>query len=224
MNKQILTVLTMLFCATAQSSTQYPGLTNNYDSVLKANINDLRYEFNKSDDYEIEWFKRATAVDKNPISLSDINKPVLTGFVKASDYLDKSVISKFALKTDLDGIIYVLKDRIGKIKNKGSLTCEYKVKLNDYHGNSYYHNLKGLKDPYIKFMISKGYEADVFIDKYNLLGITKLKKGYDGGSIRVLIKGRIVMLSVFDCQKDKGKSQIIKDLTEWGELLVEANQ
>jgi len=29
---------------------------------------------------------------------------------------------------------------------------------------------------------------------------------------------------VFDCQKDKGKSQIIKDLTEWGELLVEANQ
>jgi len=116
MNKQILTVLTMLFCATAQADIQHPVLTDNYDSVLKANINDLRYEFNKSDDYEIEWFKRATAVDKKPISLSDINKPVLTGFVKASDYLDESVISKFALKTDLDGIIYVLKDRIGKIK------------------------------------------------------------------------------------------------------------
>ena len=94
MNKLILTALTMLFCATAQSSTQYPGLTNNYDSVLKANINDLRYELNKSDDYEIEWFKKATAVDKKPISLSNINKPVLTGFVKASDYLDESVISK----------------------------------------------------------------------------------------------------------------------------------
>ena len=94
MNKQILTVLTMLFCATAQADIQYPVLTDNYDSVLKANINDLRYEFNKSDDYEIKWFKRATAVDKKPISLSNINKPVLTGFVKASDYLDESVISK----------------------------------------------------------------------------------------------------------------------------------
>ena len=223
-NKPLLTILTMLTCTCVQSSTQYPGLTNNYDSVLKANINDLRYEFNKSDDYEIEWFKRATAVDKKPISLSDINKPVLTGFVKASDYLDESVISKFALKTDLDGIIYVLKDRIGKIKNIGSLSCEYKVKLNDYHVNRYYHNLKGLKDPYIKFMISKGYEADVFIDKYNLLGITKLQKGYDSGSIRVLIKGRILTLSIFDCPQTEGKEQIIKDLTEWSELLIEANK
>jgi len=54
MNKQILTTLTMLFCVTAQANTQHPGLTSNYDSVLKANIDDLRYEINKSDDYEIE--------------------------------------------------------------------------------------------------------------------------------------------------------------------------
>ena len=223
MNKRILTALTMIFCANAQANTQHPGLTSNYDSVLKANIDDLRYEINKSDDYEIEWFKRASAVDRESISLSDINKPVLTGFVKASDYLDDSVISKFALKTDLDGIIYVLKDRVEKIKSIGRLSCEYKVKLNDYHGNNYYHSLKGLKDPYIEFMISKGYETEVFIDKYNLLGITKLMNGYDSGSIRVLIKGRIVVLSVFDCQKDKGKAQIINDLTEWAELLIEAN-
>ena len=124
----------------------------------------------------------------------------------------------------MDGIIYVLKDRIGKIKNIGSLSCEYKVKLNDYHVNRYYHNLKGLKDPYIKFMISKGYEADVFIDKYNLLGITKLQKGYDSGSIRVLIKGRILTLSIFDCPQTEGKEQIIKDLTEWGKLLIKTNQ
>ena len=73
-------------------------------------------------------------------------------------------------------------------------------------------------------MISKGYEADVFIDKYNLLGITKLKKGYDSGSIRVLIKGRILTLSIFDCPQTEGKEQIIKDLTEWAELLIKANK
>jgi hypothetical protein len=73
-------------------------------------------------------------------------------------------------------------------------------------------------------MISKGYEADVFIDKYNLLGITKLQKGYDSGSIRVLIKGRILTLSIFDCPQTEGKEQIIKDLTEWAELLIKANK
>ena len=73
-------------------------------------------------------------------------------------------------------------------------------------------------------MISKGYEADVFIDKYNLLGITKLKKGYDSGSIRVLIKGRILTLSIFDCPQTESKEQIIKDLTEWAELLIKANK
>ena len=129
MNKQILTVLTMLFCATAQADIQHPVLTDNYDSVLKANINDLRYEFNKSDDYEIEWFKKATAVDKKPISLSEINKPVLTGFVKASDYLDESVISKFALKTDLDGIIYVLKDWISISAQSQQAASEYNKKI-----------------------------------------------------------------------------------------------
>ena len=128
-NKPLLTILTMLTCTYVQSSTQYPGLTNNYDSVLKANINDLRYEFNKSDDYEIEWFKKATAVDKKPISLSEINKPVLTGFVKASDYLDESVISKFALKTDLDGIIYVLKDWISISAQSQQAASEYNKKI-----------------------------------------------------------------------------------------------
>jgi hypothetical protein len=73
-------------------------------------------------------------------------------------------------------------------------------------------------------MISKGYEADVFVDKYNLLGITKLQKGYDSGSIRVLIKGRILTLSIFDCPQTEGKEQIIKDLTEWAELLIKANK
>jgi hypothetical protein len=40
----------------------------------------------------------------------------------------------------------------------------------------------------------------------------------------VLIKGRILTLSIFDCPQTEGKEQIIKDLTEWAELLIKANK
>ena len=224
MNKLILTALTMLFCATAQSSTQYPDLTHNYESIWQADINDLRNNFTKPDDYEIEWFKSAAVVNKKSVSFNSIKKPVLESFVKASDYLDMNVVNKFAPKADANAIIYILKDRLEKIKNRKSLACEYRMKMSSYEDNGYYRNLNGLKDPYIEFMIGKGYETNVFVDTHNQLGITKVRNGYDSGTIKVLIKGRIVVLSLFDCYQDKGKDQIIKDLTEWSELLIKANQ
>ena len=111
-----------------------------------------------------------------------------------------------------------------KIKFKNNLSCEYKLKLKaDHDGDQYYPSLKGLKDPYIKFMIGKGYLVNSFVDNDNLLGIIKSKNGYNSGTIRLLIKGRIIVLSLFDCYKNQGKDQIIKDLTEWAELLIKAN-
>jgi len=134
------------------------------------------------------------------------------------------VVNKFAPKDDANTIFYILKDRLEKIKIRNSLGCEYKLKLkNDYDGDQYYSSLKGLKNPYIKFMIGKGYAVNSFVDEDNLLGIIKSKNGYNSGTIRVLIKGRVIVLSLFDCYKNQGKDQIIKDLTEWGKLLIKAN-
>jgi len=227
--KHLLITLTIFICTSVQSSSRYPDLTNNYDSVWRANIDHLRKDFTLIDDDPFSMYLKDTnklynTSTEKAIDFVDINKPVPDGFVKASDHLDAAVINKFSPKSDLDVTIYILKNRLEKIKDKGSLLCEYKMKLADDYGDQYYYNLKGLKDPYIKFMISKGYETDAFIDNSNMLGITKLRNGYDSGSIRVLIKGRVLSLSVFDCQKDKGKAQIINDLTEWAELLIKANK
>lgn len=223
-NNNRLIIIITLFCISAQATNKYPELTYNHDSIWKANIDELRNEFIKPDDYEIEWFKLAALANKKSISFKNIKKPVLEKFIKASDYFDMDAVDKFAPKDDANTIVYILKDRLEKIKIKNNLGCEYKLKLKaDHDGDQYYSSLKGLKDPYIKFMIGKGYLVNSFVDNDNLLGIIKSKNGYNSGTIRLLIKGRIIVLSLFDCYKNQGKDQIIKDLTKWAELLIKAN-
>jgi len=228
-NKYFLIILTVLLCAPVQAINQYPESTHNYDSVWQANIDDLRKDFMIIDDDPYSMYLKDTGrayspIVKDPINFKSIKKPVLGRFVKASDYFDMDIVNKFSSKNDANTIIYILKNRLEKIKTKNSLSCEYKLKLKtDHDGDQYYSSLKGLKDPYIKFMIGKGYIVSSFVDKDILLGFVKSKNGYNSGTIRVLIKGRIIVLSLFDCYKDQGKGQIIKDLTEWGELLIKVN-
>jgi hypothetical protein len=228
-NKYFLIILIALLCAPAQATDQYPESTHNYDSVWRTNIDDLRKDFMFIDDDLYSMYLKDTgqaysSIGKHPINFESIKKPVLGRFVKASDYFDMDVVNKFAPKDDANTIFYILKDRLEKIKIRNSLGCEYKLKLkNDYDGDQYYSSLKGLKNPYIKFMIGKGYAVNSFVDEDNLLGIIKSKNGYNSGTIRVLIKGRVIVLSLFDCYKNQGKDQIIKDLTEWGKLLIKAN-
>lgn len=218
-----------LFCISAQAIGEYPKLTYNHDSIWKANIDDLRKDFMFIDDDLYSMYLKDTgqvysSTGKDPINFESIKKPVLKRFIKASDYFDINIINKFEPKANVDAIIYILKNRLEKIKFKNNLSCEYKLKLKaDHDGDQYYSSLKGLKDPYIKFMIGKGYLVNSFVDNDNLLGIIKSKNGYNSGTIRLLIKGRIIVLSLFDCYKNQGKDQIIKDLTEWGKLLIKAN-
>ncbi len=225
-NKYFLIILTVLLCAPVQAINQYPESTHN---VWRANIDDLRKDFMIIDDDLYSMYLKDTgqtysSIGKHPINFKSIKKPILGRFVKASDYFNMDIVNKFAPKDDANTIVYILKDRLEKIKIRNSLGCEYKLKLkNDYNGDQYYSSLKGLKDLYIKFMIGKGYAVNSFVDKDNLLGIIKSKNGYNSGTIRVLIKGRILALSLFDCYKNQGKGQIIKDLTEWGKLLIKAN-
>ena len=217
------------FCTPAQATDQYPESTHNYDSVWIASIDDLRKDFMFIDDDLYSMYLKDTgqvysSTGKDPINFESIKKPVLKRFIKASDYFDINIINKFEPKANVDAIIYILKNRLEKIKFKNNLSCEYKLKLKaDHDGDQYYSSLKGLKNPYIKFMIGKGYLVNSFVDNDNLLGIIKSKNGYNSGTIRLLIKGRIIVLSLFDCYKNQGKDQIIKDLTEWAELLIKAN-
>jgi len=227
--KHLLTTLMVLAFVPVQSATQYPDLNHNYESIWRANINDLNKDFTYIADDPYSMYLKDTgqvysSTGKKHIDFKNIKKPVLDRFVKASDHLDMDIVNKFTPKDDANTIVYILKDRLEKIKIKNNLYCEYKLKLkNDYDGDQYYLSLKGMKDPYIKFMINKGYTVSSFIDKDNLLGVIKSKNGYNSGTIRVLIKGRILALSLFDCYKNQGKEQIIKDLTEWGKLLIKAN-
>lgn len=228
-NNNRLIIIMTLFCISAQAIGEYPKLTYNHDSIWKANIDDLRKDFMFIDDDLHSMYLKDTgqvysSTGKDPINFESIKKPVLKRFIKASDYFDINIINKFEPKANVDAIIYILKNRLEKIKFKNNLSCEYKLKLKaDHDGDQYYSSLKGLKDPYIKFMIGKGYLVNSFVDNDNLLGIIKSKNGYNSGTIRLLIKGRIIVLSLFDCYKNQGKDQIIKDLTEWAELLIKAN-
>ena len=230
-NKYLLVVLTILSCTSVQSTGQYPGLTHNYDSVFQANMNELRshYKYSKGDPFaryarggELIYVTK----EKSPIRLNNIKKPVHSRFIKADQHFSEDLIYKTTIKKETEVSIYVLKDRLAEIKSQDHMMCEYKVKLNSYNGDNdyYYNSLKSLKDPYLSFTSNNGYNIKSFIDEKILQGFIKDKKGYDSGSIRVLIKGRVLTLSVFDCPQTEGKGQIIKDLTEWGELLIKANQ
>jgi len=230
MNKLILTTLTILFCAEAQSNIQYPELTHNHDSLWRANIEELRSNFKYMDGDPFARYANGENLiykekNKTPISLSSINKPTLDRFVKAVDYIDSSIVNYLRPKDEVNAIYYILKDRIKDIKSKSSMLCEYNLKLTSYHNSEYYYNsIKSFGKYYLEFTSNNGYNIKQFVDQNNLQGFIKDKQGYDSGSIKVLIKGRIVHLSLFDCHKDQGKDQIIKDLTEWAELLIKANK
>jgi len=229
-NKYLLAVLGIVACTSVQSAGQYPELTNNYDSVLQADLNELRshYQYEKSD--PLARYSRGEKLiyvtkETTPIRLDNINKPVHSRFVKADQYFSEELIYKTIIKKEVEVAVYVLKDRLAEIKSQNHMLCEYKAKLNSYGDDDgyYYNSLKGLKNSYLNFTSGNGYNIKSFIDEKNLQGFIKDKNGYDSGSIRVLIKGRILTLSIFDCPQVKSKEQIIKDLTEWGELLIKVN-
>ena len=228
MNKLILTTLTTLICTSVQSTTQYPELTNNYDDVWRADINELSKDFSYIDDDLYSMYLKDTGRKyndpKQPINFNKINIPVLDRFTKASEHFTKDVINRFGNKPSPNRIVYVLKDRLNEIKAKQSLACEYQMKLDDRYGERYHHDLNSTKKHYVDYMIGQGYEVDTITDTDKVLLFVKTKNTYTSGSARVLVNGRILTLHLFDCQKDQGRDQIIKDLTDWSNLIVKANK
>ena len=236
MNKFALTVLGMLFCATAQSNTQHPGLTSNYDSVLQADINELRSSYMPNKDvFPVDWMKGVKpdflASDKTPISFNNIKMPVFDKFIRADKHLDMELIYKTTYKIRDDEIIYILKDRVDHIKSTSRIVCEYSFRVwPDSPGNFYYESLKSSKEIIAKKISTSGFNAEPFVVQKNMLGFFTYNDVDDdddaaGGLNKVLIDGRVVSLSIATiCNNSRDKDQVIKDLTEWGELLIEANK
>ena len=233
MNKFALTVLTMLFCTTAQSNTQHPGLTSNYDNVLQTDISELRNSYTPNKDvFHVGWKKGINpnflTADKMPISFNNIKMPVFNKFIRADQHLDMELIYKSTYKIRDDEIIYILKDRVDHIKSTSSLLCEYSFRVwPDSPGNFYYESLKSSKEIIAKKISTSGFNAEPFVVQKNMLGFFTYNAADDaaGGLNKVLIDGRVISLSITTiCNNSRDKSQVIKDLTEWGELLIEANQ
>jgi hypothetical protein len=227
-NKQLLTALTILACTSVQSSIQYPELTHNYESVWRANINDLSKDFTYSDDDPYSMYLRDTNQLYKIISrkTNDLDELIITPperFAKATDYLEPDVIKKTGYVKDGYMVFYILKSEADKAIKRNSLQCIYKVKIRSDFGGETYHNLDVFETSYTKHMIKAGYDISTFVKEPKLLGVTKIKNGYTSGSMFVVINNKLITLIIHDCSK-QGKDRIIKDLAEWSELLIEANR
>ena len=120
--------------------------------------------------------------------------------------------------------VYIAKDQLTRIISQNFMVCEYKINLDSYYGNKHFDNLDKIKNVYLDYASDTGANARSFIDQEYLQGYVSDKDGYNDGLIHVLIKNRVLSLLASDCTKMVGKEQIIKDLTEWGKLLIKANQ
>ena len=223
-NKLSLIALTMLTCTSVQSSTQYPGLTNNYDSVLKANIDDLNLSDTGITKKQLRGvWSHYLAPSRVLIDLDNIKLPVHKRFVDASHHFSDELIYGEDEKAIYDIAAYIPKSQITRILSQKHMICEYQVSLSSNYGNKHLDNLNEIKDDYFRYAADTGFDARSFIDQDDMQGYFREYNGFKGGLVHVLIKGRILSLSVSDYTKTISEDQIIKDLTEWGELLIESN-
>ena len=224
-NKQLLTALTILACTSVQSSTQYPDLTHNYDSVWQADIDDLGISNIGITKKQLRGvWPHYLSPSRALIDLSNIKTQVHTRFVNAGHYFSDQLIYGKDSKSIYGLDVYIAKDQLTRIISQNFMVCEYKINLDSYYGNKHFDNLDKIKNDYLDYASNTGANARSFIDQEYLQGYVSDKDGYNDGLMHVLIKGRVLSLLASDCTKMVSKDQIIKDLTEWSELLIEANQ
>lgn len=224
-NKYLITVLTILAFTSAQSSTQYPDLTHNYDNVLQANINDLNlFDTGVTKKQLRGAWPHYLSPSRTLIDLSNIKTPMHTRFVNAGHYFSDQLIYGKDSKSIYELDVYIAKDQLTRIISQNFMVCEYKINLDSYYGNKHFENLDKIKNDYLDYASDTGANARSFIDQEYLQGYVSDKDGYNDGLMNVLIKGRVLSLLASDCTKMVSKEQIIKDLTEWGELLIKSNK
>ncbi len=105
--KHLLTILMVLAFVPVQSATQYLDLTHNYESIWRANINDLSKDFTYIADDPYSMYLKDTNQLYKPVSKkpNDLDELIITPparFAKATDYLDSDVIKKTGYVKDGD--------------------------------------------------------------------------------------------------------------------------
>jgi len=215
----------MLTCTYVQSSSRYPDLTSNYDSVLEANIDDLNLSDTGITKRQLKGvWSHYLAPSRVLINLDNIKLPVHNRFVDASNHFSDKLIYGEGEKAIYDIAIYILKSQLTRILSQKHMICEYEMSLGSTYGDEHYDNLDKIKGDYFRYATDVGFDAISFIDQEDIQGYFKDHNGLKGGLVHVLVKNKVLSLTVSDCTKTVSKEQIMKDLTEWGELLIKTNK
>ena len=169
-------------------------------------------------------------IHQSPATFKDIKKPVLEGYILATDYLSEEQVVETSDIHDPEAIVYILKSEAPKMKERGYLWCTKQITLRSNDLEGYIKNLvpddmkESIKDYNVRTLTELGYSnIETFVDQPNILGFTKVKNEYHSGALVIAIRGRVLDLYTFSCNKES-QEQLSQDLTEWAELLVNANK
>ena len=169
-------------------------------------------------------------IHQSPATFKDIKKPVLEGYILATDYLSEEQVVETSDIHDPEAIVYILKSEAPKMKERGYLWCTKQIILRSNDLESYINNLvpddikESFKDYNVRTLTELGYSnIKTFVERSNILGLTKVKNGYHSGAVVMATRGRVLDLYTFSCNKES-QEQVSQDLTEWAELLVNANK
>ena len=169
-------------------------------------------------------------IHQSPATFKDIKKPVLEGYVKATDYLSEEQVVETSDAHNPKAIVYILKSEAPKIKERGYLWCTKQITLQSDNSVGYISQLipeneAESKQGYIARVATEleSVYASAFVEQLNMLGFTVVQNGFHSGAMMIAIKGRVIDLDTFSCNKES-QEQIIQDLKGWADLLIKANQ
>jgi len=228
----VLTVISILGVL-LYSTTNQPTVISNHGELKVANISEFR---NVSSNYIAPSFKLAQKagfdmdlIHIEPTKFKDVKKPVMNGYVKATDYLTKEQVVETSNSHNPDAIVYILQSESAKIKQRGYLWCTKQVIMGSDDLGYYADEFKDGKNDkvhkkYLEELINTGFvNINTFVNKPNLIGLSKTKNGFNSAAIKLITAGRLVDMYTFSCEKEN-QLKIEQELTQWAELIVEANQ
>jgi len=227
-----LTVITIAGAALYLTNKQ-PTVISNYEELKVANINEFR---NISNNYATPSLKLAQEAGFNmnlihieSIKFKDIKKPALEGYIKATDYLTKEQVVETSDLHDPNAIVYILQSESTKIKKRGYLWCTKQIIMKsddlDYYADGFEDGEDDkVHKKYLEELTNTGFvNINTFVNKPNLIGLSRTKNGFNSAAIKLITAGRLVDMYTFSCEKEN-QLKIEQELIQWAELIVEANQ
>jgi len=206
-----LTVITIAGAALYLTNKQ-PTVISNYEELKVANINEFR---NISNNYATPSLKLAQEAGFNmnlihieSIKFKDIKKPALEGYIKATDYLTKEQVVETSDLHDPNAIVYILQSESTKIKKRGYLWCTKQIIMKsddlDYYADGFEDGEDDkVHKKYLEELTNTGFvNINTFVNKPNLIGLSRTKNGFNSAAIKLITAGRLVDMYTFSCEKE----------------------